>query len=183
MLTPFCSQQPAWSVLSCFQPLLQIAPRACRLCLSWAALRAAELQWDSAWVMPCVTSVRFLGRRRQRLEVLGIYYPFFYVCFLLRFMLPSNTVTRPKQSSKNLERYQHSGESSVCCKLHFIKGVSCQDPQTLCGSQQFLRFCRTGIMNRQLQSPGLSTQLGFELNCSLQGPWVSCFYFYFFPPS
>lgn len=58
--------------------------------------------------------------------VLGIYSLFFSVCSWLPFVLPSNTVMRPKQSSTKLERYQHPGDSLVCCKLHFIKGIFCQ---------------------------------------------------------
>lgn len=59
-------------------------------------------------------------------EVLEIYHFFFSVCSWLPFVFPFKMVTRPSQSSMKLERYQSSGDSWVCCKLHFIKGVACQ---------------------------------------------------------
>lgn len=59
-------------------------------------------------------------------EVLEIYHFFFYVCLWLPFVFPFKMVMRPRQSSVKLERYQRSGDSLVCCKLLFIKGVACQ---------------------------------------------------------
>lgn len=59
-------------------------------------------------------------------EVLQVYHFLFNVCLWLPFVFPFKMVTRPSQSSMKLERYQSSGDSLVCCKLLFIKGVACQ---------------------------------------------------------
>lgn len=79
---------------------------------------------QSSGGMPCIATP---GEKKAKAdEVLEIYHFFFYVCSWLPFALPFKMVRRPSQSSVKLERYQRSGDASVCCKLHFIKGAACQ---------------------------------------------------------